>query len=63
MAYYQSKSWRGEWWGDQGFPLILIVTPRVQEITLMVELLKAGEFFRVIEKPAGIMRALRGASA
>ena len=54
MAYYQGKSWRGEWWGSN-FPLVLIVTPRAGEIRLMIERSKAG-IFRVLSEPKNIIR-------
>lgn len=61
ISYYNGKTWRGEWWGDS-FPLVLVVTPRAEEIRLMVERSgdKAGEIFRVIRGlDGGILDALR----
>lgn len=53
LAYYAGKSWRGEWWG-QSFPLVLIVTPRAQEIRMLAK----GEIFRVIGEGEKIMDAI-----
>ena len=60
-AYYRSKAWRGEWWAGGGaFPLVLVVTPRVQMIKAMVEGSRGGcELFRVIGRPVGILEALK----
>lgn len=61
MAYYRGKSWAGEWWAGGGaFPLVLVVTPRVQMIKAMVEGSRGGcELFRVIGRPVGILEALK----
>lgn len=53
-AYYQSRAWRQEWWGES-FPLVLIVSPRAEHIRTM-----ADEMFRVIDEPKGIIKALKG---
>ena len=51
LSYKDSKVWIREWWGEQEvFPLVVIVTPRVEEIRDLVGRCKARESFRVIEK-------------
>jgi len=54
LAYYAGKSWRGEWWG-QSFPLVLIVTPRVEEIRMVAR----DEIFRVIGEGEEVMGVLK----
>jgi len=49
LAYQQSQVWRKEWWG-QSFPLVVIVTPRVKEISELVKRCEAERFFKVVEK-------------
>ena len=49
LAYQQSKTWVKEWWG-QAFPLVVIVTPRVEEIKEIARRCKAEKFFRVLKK-------------
>ena len=77
MAYYAGKSWRGEWWAAgqsaagqsaanqpiQSFPLVLIVTPRAEEIRMMVAgvrgtVREGSEIFRVIGEGEGVMGAV-----
>ena len=57
MSYYRGKSWRAEWWG-QSFPLVLVVTPRLEKIQFLVNKHKGGEIFRVISKPERILQNL-----
>lgn len=53
LAYWRSKTWRGEWWSQGAFPLVVIVTPRAREIEgLIRRCCKAEEqeIFVVVEK-------------
>ena len=61
LAYQQSKTWVKEWWG-QAFPLVVIVTPRVEEIKEIIRRCKAEKFFRVMQKEKeyqGIIKKIR----
>ena len=61
MAYQQSKTWVKEWWG-QAFPLVVVVTPRVEEIKELVRRCKAEKFFRVLKKEkeyVGIIKQIK----
>jgi len=55
-AYHAGRQWRREWWGADGFPLVLIVTPRAEAIRLMTG---GDKMFRVMERPEGIIKACR----
>ena len=62
MAYQQSKIWAKEWWG-QAFPLVVVVTPRGEEIRELVRRCKAERFFRVLKKEkeyTNIIKQIRG---
>jgi len=53
LAYWRGKTWRGEWWSQGAFPLVVIVTPRAREIEgLIRRCCKAEEqeIFVVVEK-------------
>ena len=54
LAYQQSRAWKKEWWAQESFPLVLIVTPRAGEIGEMVRRCKAEQFFKVMRKESSI---------
>ncbi len=55
-AYHASRAWRQEFWGPDGFPRVLIVTPRMEQIQMMT---RGDEMFNVIDGPVGIVEAMR----
>ena len=51
MAYADSRKWQGEFWGRDGnFPLILIISLRLEEIADTIKRCKAEKFFRLMKK-------------
>lgn len=54
LTYQQSRIWKKEWWAQESFPLVLIVTPRAGEIGELVRRCKAEQFFKVMRKESSI---------
>ena len=51
MSYEKSRKWQSEFWGQDGnFPLILIISQRLEEIAELVKKCDAGKYFRLMEK-------------
>lgn len=62
LNYYKGKSWRGEWWGKEGFPYVLVVTPRQDSIKYLISKSEgAEEIFRVSPTHEGSLETLKGA--